>query len=688
LKSGSRAILLGGFVCLSACGRTDPFPLVHAPVILICVDTLRADHLPAYGYREVATPHLDALRADSVLFRNAYAHVPLTLASHATLFTGLLPPRNGIRDNLGFVLRPDVSTLASTLRDAHYATGGAVSAEVLSRGSGIDRGFEFWDDAVVEGNRFEREGSRTANALLRWLDEKRDRPVFAFLHLFEPHAPYDPPEPYKSRYKLRYDGEIARADEIVGAFLDRLKAHGLYERALIVFLSDHGEGLGEHGEPEHGVFLYREDIHVPLFVKLPGSRRARETVEAPVALTDVFPTLVRLVGVSPPPGLDGRDLFDSRNEIRRIYSETLYPRIRLGWSDLASLIDAHDHYIEAPRPEFFDVVVDPGERRDLAASLPPAFRSMRLELARMPRPFELPRQASAERAHKLASLGYLTGVSPDAERGGLPDPKDQIGLLNAYHHLPELIERKNDSELIPACREFLKRVPAALDMWRVLADALERQGRRAEAIAALEAGLRASSVSTPTLLRNMSVDRLVVLLARAGRDQEVLKIAATGIESSDPEVWNAIGVGEGKVGHLGEARNAFAKVLSLDSENALAHFNLGMALMQAEDVKSARDHFEHSVRSDPKYASAWSALGRTRAIDGDEAGAMECWKRAVELDGSQFDALYNLAIVEGKRGDVQAARRALERFLASAPPALYARDLAEARRLLKSLRGT
>lgn len=685
MRSSSGVLLLAGLLSATACGRSDRLHFRNAPVILICVDTLRADHLSAYGYQGVETPHFDALRRDSVLFRNAYAHVPLTLASHAALFTGLLPPQNGIRDNLGFELRPGVPTLASVLREAHYATGGAVSAEVLSRVSGIDRGFEFWDDAVVEGNRFEREGSRTANALLQWLERQSDRPVFAFLHLFEPHAPYEPPEPYRSRYKLLYDGEIARADEIVGLFLDRLKAKGLYDRALILFLSDHGEGLGDHGEREHGVLLYREAIHVPLFVKLPGSRRAGETIEYPVALTDVFPTVTRLVGVAPPAVLAGRDLFGGPGPERRIYSETLYPRLRLGWSDLASLIDAHDHYIEAPRPELYDIVSDPGEKRNLAASLPPTFRTRRLELERLPRPFELPREMNSEQAHKLASLGYLTVLSPDAARRGLPDPKDQIGLLDAYHRFQELVERRDDAQLVPACRQFLARVPAALDIWRLLADALERQGKRAEAIAVLEEGLRASSQNTATLLRNLAFERLVVLLARAGRSEEVLKIAEAGVEPTDPEALNAIGAAQGKAGRLGEAQSMFQKALSLDPDNALAHFNLGTALMDSGDLRAAREHFQQSVRTDPKYASAWSSLGQAQAGLGDEAGAMECWRKAVDLDRTQYGALYNMAIVEGRRGQVDAARRALERFVADAPPALYAKDLAQARRLLKSL---
>ncbi|MFY9550584.1 MAG: sulfatase, partial [Thermoanaerobaculia bacterium] len=288
--AGAGTLALGLLLAQTGCGRGTS--AAGAPVILISIDTLRADHLPAYGYRKVETPNLDALRRDSVLFENAYSHVPLTLPSHVTIFTGLLPPQSGVRDNLGYALGPAPPTLGSALKAKGYATGGAVSSIVLSHATGVSRGFDFYEDGIepTKANqtisRVQRNGAETAALLTNWIRGRGKGPFFAFLHLFEPHSPYEPPEPYRSRYPLLYDGEIARADEIVGGFLQDLKDRGLYDRALIVFLSDHGEGLNDHGEDEHGVLLYREAIHVPLIVKLPGSRRAGETVAAPVALVD------------------------------------------------------------------------------------------------------------------------------------------------------------------------------------------------------------------------------------------------------------------------------------------------------------------------------------------------------------------------------------------------------------------
>ena len=294
-------------LALALCGcrrggaaRAVAFP--KAPVVLISVDTLRSDHLPDYGYKDVVTPAISALRKDAILFERAYSNVPLTLPAHTSIFTGLSPTVHGVHDNLGYRLDPRQPTLAELLKASGYATGGAVSAIVLSGGSGISRGFDFYEDSLEPTelhealSRVQRPGGESEALLLRWIDASASGPFFAFLHLYEPHTPYEPKEPFKSRFASPYDGEIATADAIVGHFLAQLRSKGLYDKSLIVFLSDHGESLGEHGEDEHGVFLYRATLQVPLLVKLPsaGGRRpefAGSSVSTPVQLTDVFTTI-------------------------------------------------------------------------------------------------------------------------------------------------------------------------------------------------------------------------------------------------------------------------------------------------------------------------------------------------------------------------------------------------------------
>ncbi|HWX25209.1 MAG TPA: sulfatase, partial [Vicinamibacteria bacterium] len=298
------ALILAALGCSGKSG-TSTFP--KAPLVLISIDTLRSDHLPAYGYRAVETPHLDRLRKDSILFEHAYSHVPLTLPSHVSLLTGLLPFEHGVRDNLGYRLDSKAHpTLATLLKAQGYATGAAVSAYVLRGATGIGASFDFYEDRIEapEGSQAasqaQRRGGQTAALASKWLQRVKDGPFFLFFHVYEPHAPYEPPEPFKSRYPLAYDGEIATADQIVGDFLEELRRAGVYDRALVILVSDHGEGLGEHGEQEHGILLYRWALQVPLLLKLPRGQRAGTSLAAPVQLIDVVPTVTSLLALSTP----------------------------------------------------------------------------------------------------------------------------------------------------------------------------------------------------------------------------------------------------------------------------------------------------------------------------------------------------------------------------------------------------
>ena len=382
------ALLAAGLLVLplSRCARQAPRPpdlrFPNAPVVLVVVDTLRSDRLPFYGYVSGATPALSALREDSILFESAWSPVPLTLPAHSSLFTGVPPGVHRVLDNGGYRLGPSLPTLAGILKGQGYATGGAVSCVILAGATGISRGFDFWEDRIepeapgLAANRVQRPGAETAKLLSGWLGSTKGDRVFAFLHLFEPHAPYEPPEPFRSRLADPYDGEVATADAAVGAFLDDLKRRGLYEKSLVVFLSDHGEGLGDHGEAEHGVFLYREAIQVPLLVKLPSAQAGEKpplagaSVATPVQIVDVLATVadaVGLRGVTPPEGTLSlvRLATGEKAPPRRLLAETFYPRIRFGWSELRSLVDGSWQYIDAPKPELYDLETDPGEKKPL-----------------------------------------------------------------------------------------------------------------------------------------------------------------------------------------------------------------------------------------------------------------------------------------------------------------------------------
>ena len=550
-------------VLAAGCSRKG-FVFPRAPVVLISIDTLRADHLPVYGYRGVETPALDALARESVVFENAVSHVPLTLPSHVSLLTGLLPFENGVRDNLGYRLDASHPTLASLLSARGWATGAAVSAVVLDHSTGVSRGFDLYDDRI-EGTQVgqalgqvQRPGSETEKRLEAWISGlPASRPPFAFLHLYEPHTPYEPPEPFRSRYaKVPYDGEIAAADDVVGRFLAFLKERGLYDRALIVFLSDHGEGLGQHGEDEHGILLYREAIRVPLFVRLPGGRLAGTRVAAPAGLVDVMPTILAAVGEPVPAVLPGRSLIAlarEKSSPRAIYSETLYPRYHFGWSDLASLTDDRHHYIEAPRSELYDFQEDPGETRDLSGGLPPAFRRLRVTLESMSRPLQSPGAADPETVKKLASLGYVGQASPEPGEKGLPDPKERVGSLQILKNASHLADLHRDEEAIALLRTFTEQNPRMLDAWESLARILRRAGRPDEAIAALE---RADRLSPGTFQIVMGLADLNLEAGHYAKARSLATAAeALGAGGVDEELA-AIALGEGDLTEAGRRADA------------------------------------------------------------------------------------------------------------------------------------
>ncbi|HKD12711.1 MAG TPA: sulfatase-like hydrolase/transferase, partial [Thermoanaerobaculia bacterium] len=485
------ASALLSLVGLTFCRRGHPPPAARSgggPIILISVDTLRSDHLPAYGYRAVETPGIERLRRDGILFEDVWSQCPLTLPSHVSILTGLAPPAHGVRNNIGYRLDARAhSTLARFLKDKGYATGASVSAWVLRGDTGLADAFDFYDDAIEPppaskaASQARRPGPDTVARAIAWTEKVRERPFFLFLHLYEPHAPYEPPEPFRSRFALPYDGAIAAADAAVGTLLERLIGWKLYDRATIVFLSDHGEGLLDHGEQEHGILLYREELAVPLIVKLPGALRAGERVRGPAALTDVFPTLAALVGASAPPGVSGRDLLAASGEAPApIYSETFYPRIHLGWSELRSLADAQRHFIDGPEPELYDRK-DVSEKTNLFSADSSPARDLKRQLNRIPEDFQVPAAADAEQIKKLTALGYLSATSPSMAGGSLPSPMLMLPLLEEARRAFELEASGDRRGAIAAFRGILAKDPNYFDVQYKLAQTLEAEGQLRDA---------------------------------------------------------------------------------------------------------------------------------------------------------------------------------------------------------------
>ncbi len=478
-----------------ASGSTEFRRISATPsILLVSLDTTRADHLGCYGNREASTPNLDRWAREGVVFENALTPVPVTLPAHASLLTGLLSHRHGVRDNAHYRLPEGPETLAGRLAQSGYDTAAVVAAAVLDRQFGLGRGFGLYDDAV-SGERLEIAERKATAVTDRALSVARGLtpPFFLFVHYFDPHADYEPPAPFSDRFRSSpYDGEIAYVDQQLGRLRRELAALGRLRDTIVVIVGDHGEGLGEHGEDTHGVFLYQSTLHVPLIVVVPGLWPAGTRVSEPVSLVDITPTLLELTGQPPPADLDGRSLArlveSGPAGARWLPLESEYGFNSFGWAPLSGLTDGKQKWIGAPEPELYDLATDPGEKRNLAAERP----EERDRLASLWRervaegrrsPLDASDPESAARLARLAALGYVTtpaGASRDDDE--LPDPKRAIGDLDSINQALGLLSAGRISEAEGILAEVTNRSPRNISALVLLGSSRLMGGRPAPAV--------------------------------------------------------------------------------------------------------------------------------------------------------------------------------------------------------------
>jgi arylsulfatase A-like enzyme/Flp pilus assembly protein TadD len=691
---------------LTTCTRFTGAPSNETPVILISIDTLRSDHLPAYGYDGVSTPHIDALRADSILYERAYSHCPLTLPSHATMFTGLLPSANGVRDNVGYRLDGGVPTLAELLKKNGYATGGAISAFVLRRESGMGRGFDVYDDDVEALGKsdaighVQRAGSETIASAERFLDQQAKNPFFLFVHLYEPHTPYTPPEPFLSQYKNRYDGEIAHTDQILGTFLESLKRRGLYDKAMIVLLSDHGEGLNDHGEDEHGIFLYREALQVPLIVKMPRSRQSGKSVKAPVQLIDVFTTILEQTAtptVKHDPG--ARSLLAMLDDApqRPIYAETYYPRLHFGWSDLHSLIDGNRHYIRGPIPELYDLGSDPAEKNNRLPGDRRNFVQMRTAIEPFVKAASAPAQIDPEEAAKLAALGYVGSTVSTAEGDELPDPKTTVAVFQQIRQAYTWFRDERFDQALTLTDQLLRDNDKIVDLWDLKSKILTKLGRSRDAIATAREGLKRQPNAVPLLMTvaNHSIaikdydqaqahaELLMksepsraheilarVALGRGDHDQARQEAAASVKNSHDPTPgYLTLGLIAKKEEKFDESLRYLDQAASAVKNHkkplATLHFNRGDVLARLGRNAEAEQEFRKEIAAYPENPEAYSALILLLSSQGrtDEATRLVFELVRVSPGAASFVTVSEtLKAIGDERGAVYWARQGLKKF--------------------------
>jgi arylsulfatase A-like enzyme/Flp pilus assembly protein TadD len=698
---GATVLLVASLVACTQSTLQRPRPAKHLAIITI--DTLRADHLGAYGSREVRTPRLDAIAAAGAMAPQATAHVPLTLPSHVSLFSGRLPLITGIRDNIAAEQIPQVPLLAERLKEAGFRTGAFVSAFVLTSATGLDRGFDVYSDDFAPSagapqflNTVQRRGDITTDAAIGWLEQTRrsapDARVFLWLHLFDPHDPYAAPEPYASQYAASpYAGEVAWSDELVGRLDDALERLGLKNETLLVVTSDHGEGLGEHGETLHGFFVYESTLRVPMLARgpgiIPGTR-----LPVVAAIVDVVPTTLDLLGLpaTDTATFDGRNLASAVRGEQQLdeagaYAETLVPRLQFGWSDLRALREGQWKYIRAPRPELYDVVSDPGELNNLIDAHPSRAKAMRGAIDTMVRDEQTPpdvagRTIAPEALEKLAALGYVGGGSLVETSTGGADPKDMVDDFRISNDLIRRgLLRLHDGEYAASVVEFRKVLARGVQSFEVhlfLARGLLALGNAREAARHFEEAARRAPVRVEAweglAESHVLADDLSAALHAVKKGQEQRPEAAS-LRVHEARILR-------RMGRRPEALHAYAAAATSAPRSAQVRLEFGELRRDVGRRDEAIERLREAVSLDPQSAAAWNSLAAVLGAAGRTSEAAAAFEEAIRRDPRNHLFAYNLGYLLLQDGRPAEARTWLEKSMALDP------TFAPARQRLKEIR--
>jgi arylsulfatase A-like enzyme/Flp pilus assembly protein TadD len=693
-------VIAGVAVWRSRAGGFVLAPNADQNVLLVTIDTLRADALSSYR-GPARTPNLDRLAEHGARFTFAHSHTVVTLPSHTSILSGLLPYEHGMRDNSGFRVRPGTPTLATRLKARRFATGAFVGGFPLTKRFGLTPGFDVYDDqlpetrGVVEISMPERRADVVVSRASSWIGQQTTR-FFAWVHVFDPHSPYRPPGDLASEYSAQpYYGEVAFVDRALGPLFDKLAT--LSRPTLVVVTADHGESLGEHGELTHGMFAYEATLHVPLIVARvePGRANAGAgvVIDTPVRHIDIVPTVLEAVGVEADPKLLGASLrpviADRQQDDRPSYFESMTYNLVRGWAPLRGVIADRNKYIDLPIPELYDLTADAKETRNLAAGA----RDRVEVLTNLLRTYNVdppnrPGRETAEAAAALKSLGYVQGSAPARARyTEADDPKRLVEIDRDLHTATTLTQDGRGQEAIAMLNSVITRRPDTADAYISLAHAYWEGGQPGMAIAALERALASGAPDRDVRIR------LGIYLAESHADSGRAIKVLEGMSAEDVEALNGLGIAYGDAGRYDEAIRTFTSVLGLDATNGLAYQNLAsMVLRQglaAKDaslrgakLQEAEAFARKAIELDPSLPDAFTTLGVVQSTSGRKGEAIESWKRAVGLDATQFNALYNLwfeLAAAGRRDEASAYGR---QFVATAPPAFFQPDIDRIKRYL------
>lgn len=674
-------------------------PDANVNVLLVTLDTVRADALSSYGGR-AATPHLDRLATGGARFTFAHAHSVVTLPSHTTMLTGLLPYEHGIRDNAGFRVADGTATLATRLKAAGFSTGAFVAGFPLTKRFGLTPGFDVYDDQMPEMSGAlsvslpERPADVVVGRAVEWIGRQEGK-FFGWVHLFDAHSPYKPPADVAAAYSdAPYFGEVAFIDRSLGPLFDALRRGP--RPTVVIVTSDHGESLGEHGEETHGMFAYEATLRVPLIIAriepAGGAGHRGVVIDAPARLVDLAPTVLALTGQPHDSGFSGTSLLDVVNAgagpDRPAYFEAMTYNLVRGWAPLRGVITGRDKYIDLPIPEYYDLAADPSETRNLATTVSDRVVPLRTLLETYDTaPPNRPGQESAEVASVLRSLGYVSG-SAEAKPAYTEedDPKRLVALDRDLHAATQAFQQGDRSRGIALLESVIARRRDTADAYISLAYAHWEAGDLRAAVNVLESGLRNGAPD-----RDIRV-RLAVYMAESGIDPARAVALLEGMPATDAEAQNGLGVALTHAGRLGSAADAFKRVLALDPTNGIALQNLASIALQqalatsaaarADGLREAEGLARQALAADPDLPDAHTTLGVVFSSTDRQEEAIASWTRAVALDPAQFNALYNLWAVLADLGRHDGAVRYGQQFAATAPPALFGPDIARIRAYL------
>jgi arylsulfatase A-like enzyme/Flp pilus assembly protein TadD len=647
-------------------------------VVIFTLDTTRADRLGCYGFKGIDTPHIDALARRGVLFEQATSTVPLTFPSHASIFTGLLPPHHGVRDNGGFFLDASKTTLATRLKAAGYATGAFIGAWVLEAKWGLNQGFDSYSDKfelskykVLSLGTVQKKGDEVMDDALAWLEGVKSRKFFAWVHLYDPHEPYDPPEPFKSRYGAHsYVGEIAYTDQVVGRLLDWLDAQKLSGRTLVVLTADHGEGLGEHGETNHAYFLYDSTVHVPLIVATPWGDTGRS--RAQVTSVDILPTVLDLLGLPPEPGIDGSSLgrvvLDPSVEPgHSAYAETYFPRYHFGWQQLRALRNGRYKFVEAPTPELYDLQQDPGELTNIYKAYSKTAEEMRTSLLSLAKES---RKASPEREkldpdtlQRLAALGYVGNVADVDPEKVLPDPKTKIHVFEMMGDAKEAAQADHLDEAIATMRKVLAEEPGMVDAYLTLGNWLVKAQRPDEARAAFQHTL---ALKPDNELAMTNLANLYRSEGKADAAVEGYK-SALKLDAKSPQTWFQLATLYLDLGRVDDAERTFRQAVEKNPQMGAGYNSLGVIAFARGRTPEAETLVRKALELEPRVRTGRYNLARILETRGDLAGAEGLYRAELETYPDHGRAHFNLAQLLSAKGDHDGYLRELRQGVEKAP---------------------